>query len=194
MSFVDVILIVIIGGFAIAGYRAGFIHTLGSLVGTVLGVYFASRYYETFAALIMKWTGWEDNFSRILTFIVAFFIINRLIGLLFWFLDRTFGLVTRLPFIHSIDSMLGLVFGLLEGMIVIGISVYFINKFPVKADFMKSVAQSNVALYCVHFSSFLWPLLPKELVNVVNTFSKYTLPGNFTIPEFSTSTASSTTK
>ncbi len=190
MSLVDVILIVVIGGFAFTGWRAGLVHTLGALLGTVLGVYFASRYYENFAALIMKWTGWQDNFSKVLTFIIAFVVINRLIGLGFWLLDRTFGLITRLPFIHGLDSFLGLIFGLIEGMIVVGISVYFINKFPIKPDFIKSLAESSVALYCVHFSAFLWPLMPKELLTIVNTFSQFTLPGNFTLPNFSSSTFS----
>ncbi len=42
MSWFDISLIGVIALFALAGFRLGAIHTLGSVIGTILGVYLAA--------------------------------------------------------------------------------------------------------------------------------------------------------
>lgn len=163
MSFFDIILLIIIGGFALFGLWFGLVHTLGSLIGTVLGVYLAARFYAPVAAWLMHITGWNGNFSKVLVFILAFIIINRLVGLAFYFIDKLLSIVTRLPFIHSIDRLLGFAFGILEGAIVLGVSFYFINKFPLSPNFMNHVAASKVVPLCVAISSILWPFIPQAI-------------------------------
>jgi len=145
------------------GLWFGIVQTLGSLVGTVLGVYLAARYFEPVSALITKFTGWGGNLPKVLMFAIAFIIINRLVGLLFWLLGKALGLVTRLPFIRSMDRMLGLIFGLLEGALVLGVCIYFIGKFPLGAGFMGALQQSKVAPELVKPVTVLLPLLPEAL-------------------------------
>ncbi len=185
MSSVDIVLLIIIAAFAMTGWRVGIIHALGSLIGAVAGIYLASRYYQGFAAWLIHFTGWSGDFAKILCFILAFVIINRLVGFGFWILDKVFGIFTRLPFIHGLNNFLGLVFGLLEGIIVVGISIYFINKFALKIDFLKSLAQSNVALFSLKFSAFLWPLMPKDIVDIFNQLTQFALPSWLKLPAVS---------
>ena len=90
MILFDLILLLILGGFVAYGLWFGLIHTLGSLLGMVVGVFLASRYYELGAGWLMNITGWGDNFSKVLIFIIAFFIINRLVGFCFWIVDVCF--------------------------------------------------------------------------------------------------------
>ena len=45
MSTFDIVLLVIIGGFGLFGLWFGIVHTLGSLLGTALGIFLASHYY-----------------------------------------------------------------------------------------------------------------------------------------------------
>lgn len=163
MSFFDLALAIIIGAFGLFGLWFGLIHTLGSLVGTILGVYLASRYYTILADWLVGITGWTGNFPRVIMFIVAFIIINRLVGLLFWFIDRTLSIVTRLPFVNSLNRLLGLAFGLFEGVLVLGIAFYFINKFPLSQHFMDMVAASTIAPFTVAAASVLWPFIPEAL-------------------------------
>src|SRR3990167_126080 len=136
----DIILLVIIGCFGIFGLAFGLVQTLGSLIGTVMGVYLASRFYEQLAAWLSNLTGWTCNFPKVLMFIIAFVIINRLIGFLFFLIDKIFGIVTHLPFIKGLNRLLGLAFGITEGVIVLGIVLYIINKFPLSQDFMNALA------------------------------------------------------
>ena len=139
------------------------VQALGSLIGIVAGVYFASRYYEVLANWLIKATGWGENFSKVLVFIIAFILINRFVGLLLWIINKVLSLITRLPFIRSVNHLLGLVLGLMEGVIVLGVVFYFIAKIPLSASFMSQVTASKVAPFTVQTASILWPLLPEAL-------------------------------
>ncbi len=163
MGLFDVILFIIIGGFAIFGFWFGLIHTLGSLLGTVLGAYLASRYYEPMAGWLMSITGWEGNMPKVLMFIIAFVIINRLVGFGFWIVDKSLSFLTRMPFIKGINRFLGVVIGLFEGMITIGLILYFIDKFPLSEAIMIRIADSFLAPICISMANVLLPLLPEAL-------------------------------
>lgn len=163
MQLVDFILLLIIASFGLFGLWFGLIHTLGSLIGTIFGAFLASRFYEPFADLLIRWTGWEPNMSRLIVFIIAFVIINRLVGFGFWILDKVLSIVTRLPFINSINRFLGFVFGVLEGIVTLGLVIFFIERFPLSEIFMQQLAASAVAPELSRLAAILWPLLPDAL-------------------------------
>lgn len=170
MSFVDILLLIIIGGFGLFGLWFGFVHTLGSLLGTVFGVYIATRYYEPMAQWLVQYTGWGQNLSRVLMFAISFIILNRLVGLAFWLFDKIFSLVTRLPFINSLNRMGGLVFGIVEGLISVGFVIYFLERFPVSEKISDAVAVSTVAPFARDSIAVLLPLVPDALRLLRSTF------------------------
>lgn len=172
MPFIDIILICIIAGFAMFGLWFGLVHTLGSLLGTILGVFIASRYYEPFADWLISATGWGDNVARVIVFIIAFLIINRLVGVVFWFIERFSRIFTKLPIIGGFNRLFGFLFGLLEGVITIGIIIYFIERFPLSDRLMDSLAGSNIAPYTVDVANLLVPLLP-EAIRILNSTVEY---------------------
>ena len=169
MSLFDITLLVIISIFALAGLWFGLVHTIGSLAGTVLGVYLATRYYEPAANWLINTTGWGANFSKVLIFVIAFFIINRLVGLVFWVIDKILSVITRLPFVNGINRFLGLIFGVLEGVIVLGMVFYFIARFPVGDKFMAALSASQIAPTTVNVASVLWPLIPDAIRTLQST-------------------------
>ncbi len=173
MSFFDVILICIIVGFGFFGFWFGFVHTIGSLIGTVLGVYLATRWYYPLSGWIIHFTGWTGNFIKVIVFILVFVIINRIVGIIFFLIDKALSIFTRLPFIHAFDRFLGFAFGIGEGIIVIGVVLYFINKFPLTPAFMTDLAQSSVALLCVHVASLFLPLIPLALKQISDSVSNF---------------------
>lgn len=168
MPFFDLVLIIIVAGFALFGFWFGLVHTLGSLFGTVLGVYLASRYYVPAAEWLMKTTGWSNNVASIIMFIIAFIVINRLVGFAFFLVDRLFSIVTRLPFISGLNRMLGTIFGAFEGVFVVGIVLFFISKFPVNEAFMGAMNNSRLAAFCISTASILWPLIADTVKNAPN--------------------------
>ncbi|MFA6427377.1 MAG: CvpA family protein [Candidatus Magasanikbacteria bacterium] len=171
MSLFDIILLVLVGGFAMAGFWFGFVHTLGSLVGTLLGAFLASRYYEPMAEWLIRVTGWPENTSRVFMFIVAFFIINRLVGFLFWIVDKFLSIITRLPFIKSLNRLLGLALGLFEGVVTVGLILLFIERFPLSERIMSMVVASTVAPYVTSVAEILWFLMPDAVRMLESTIN-----------------------
>ncbi|MDD2757851.1 MAG: CvpA family protein [Patescibacteria group bacterium] len=173
MSFFDLVLLIIIVGFGLAGLWFGLVQSIGSLVGTVLGVYLAFSYYAPVASWIMATTGWQGNITRLVVFVVAFVLINRLVGLVFWLLNKIFGWFTRLPFINSVNRMLGLAFGLIEGAMIVGVTLYFIARFPLGANFMSALSASKVAPYLDSLISVLKPFIPEAIKIVKSTIGLF---------------------
>lgn len=163
MTWIDLSLLVIIGGFALFGFWFGFIHTAGSLMGTLAGAYLASRYYEPMAQWLMRITGWEGNTARVVMFVLAFFVISRAVGFLFFIVDKLLSIITRLPFISSINRVLGAALGFLEGVMTIGLILFFIERFPVSEKFMTILAQSELAPKFRSVADIFIPLLPDAL-------------------------------
>lgn len=163
MGAFDIILLVIIGGFGVAGFMFGFIHTFGSLLGTVFGVYLASRYYDILADLLIGILGWGGNGIRFVMFVIAFLIINRLVGLLFWFISKTLKLAATLMMLNIVNRILGVLFGIFEGVVTIGIAIYFIDKYPLSQKLMEMIVTSDVAPYTLKVANMLLPLLPKAM-------------------------------
>jgi membrane protein required for colicin V production len=163
MSIFDIVLLVIISGFALFGLWFGLVHTIGSLIGTAFGVYLASRYYEPVANWIIGFSGWNQNYIKVIVFIVSFTLITRLVGFVFWIMEKFLTIFTRMPFVHGLDKLLGAIFGVLEGAVVVGVSLYFIARFPISLSFMDGLAHSQVAPPLVKIASILVPLFPETL-------------------------------
>lgn len=163
MPNLDLILIGLIGLFAFFGFWFGLASSIGSLLGSIVGIFLASRFYMIPADWLMKFTGWSGNFPKFVSFAFGFLVINRLVGIAFYLADKALFVITSLPIIHSTNKLLGLIFGFAEGVIVIGISLYFYQKFPFWPPLTQQILVSKVAPFCINIASILWPLLPNML-------------------------------
>ncbi|TSC84865.1 MAG: membrane protein required for colicin V production [Parcubacteria group bacterium Gr01-1014_13] len=161
MSIFDIVLLVIIASFSLFGLWFGLIHTLGSLIGTVFGVYLASRFYEPVASWIINFSGWNQNYIKVIVFVITFLLITRIVGFVFWIMEKFLMIFTRMPFIHGLDRIMGAIFGALEGAVVLGVSLFFISRFPISLTFMQGLGESKIAPALVKLASILIPLFPE---------------------------------
>lgn len=169
MSIFDIVLLFIIASFGLAGLWFGLVHTIISLVGSVVAIYAASRYYSVVSDWLIGVTGWNANFSRVVVFVLAFILINRLVVLIFWLINKVLRLVTGLPVIRLADRLAGAAFGLLEGALILSIFFYFVVRYPVGQVFMDWVSASQVMPYLGKISALIMPLLPDALSVVRST-------------------------
>lgn len=163
MNWFDLSLVVITGSFVLFGFWFGFVHTAGSLIGTLAGAYLASRYYELAAVWLQHITGWEGNRTRVIMFVIIVFAVSRLIGFLFFLVDKILSVITRLPFISSLNRLLGAGLGFLEGVMTIGLFLFFVERFPVSEKFMEMLASSELAPKYRAVADVFIPLLPEAL-------------------------------
>lgn len=163
MVFIDIVLLVIVGAFAFFGFFFGLVHTLGSLLGTLVGIIFASRLvdpaFETFGFLFGGGT-----FARILLFILIFFIVTRLVGLVFWFLGKILHVLTWIPFAKSFDKLLGGLFGCIEGIIVVGVVLFYAMQVLPDDTLRTMLETSFVADFLIAMMSALQIFFPEAAV------------------------------
>ena len=112
---------------------------------------------------VINITGWSQNYVKVIIFVLTFILLARFVGFIFWIMEKVLTIFTRLPFIHGLDRLLGAIFGTLEGAIVVGVSLYFIARFPISLSFMDGLAHSQLAPPLVKLASILIPLFPEAL-------------------------------
>ena len=100
--------------------------------------------------------------GKVITFIVLFTLINRLIGFIFVLLDRTFDLISIIPFLKTINRLAGAALGFIEGGLVLGLALLFISE----TAFSGWLAASKVAPFLIGFAKAIMPLLPGLLERV----------------------------
>jgi uncharacterized membrane protein required for colicin V production len=165
MTIFDVILLVFLGGFVMFGLWFGFIHTLGSIIGTFAGAFFAGFGYNVLGGWLESIFG-HPNLMRIFAFIFIFIILNRLIGFAFYVLDKIFKFMLIIPFLKSVNRLLGGVLGFFEGLLVVGLSLFIIARFPLSDWFTGVLQASTLAPWFISTSNILQLMLPELLKQI----------------------------
>lgn len=159
MNSLDIILLILVGGFTLAGFWLGLIHTAGSLFGTIVGSFVAGQYYTYLAGWLGGIFG-ESNTISVISFIVIFILVNRAIGLIVHLIDRIFKIVSIIPFLKTINRLAGAILGFIEGVLVIGIFLYVASRYPMGDWFISNMKDSAVAHWLIFLSKIITPLLP----------------------------------
>lgn len=118
MLIIDILVIVVILAFAANGFKAGSIETLGRVLGAVVGFVAARSMVAWVVGYVSHFIGAQWAF--LVSFLVIFLAVDSLIGFLFRIAETLLKIFTRLPILKQINSFLGMLLGLLEGIIVIG--------------------------------------------------------------------------
>ncbi len=143
MLIIEIILIVLLLGFIGAGSKDGFVHAAGRLIGAILGFLAGKAWYLSLAPLLDVFlpAGW----ARIISFLIIFILITRLAGIIFKLVDGAFHLLSILPFLKSINSLLGGILGLLEGLLILGGAIYLITTLSLEPTLVAWLKGSAVA-------------------------------------------------
>lgn len=163
IGILDLILLLILFLFIAFGFVLGLIQTIGSLVGLVVGAWLAGLYYQPFAGWIQTLLPGHGGLANIIAFMLIFTIVNRLVGLLFYVLNKIFNIISIIPFTKSINRLLGALLGCLEGSLFIGISLLFIGHYSFSQWFSGILSASPLAGWFMSMAGFITPLLPATL-------------------------------
>ena len=162
MPIVDIIILIILAGFVFYGLFFGLIRTLGSLIGLVAGLWLTIVFYLTVFGWVKNLFFGHELAGKIIVFILLFTIINRLIGFVFALLDRTFDLLSVIPFLKTINRLAGAALGFIEGGLALGLLLLFISQ----TTFSGWLHVSKVAPFLISFAKAVTPLLPGLLDRV----------------------------
>jgi membrane protein required for colicin V production len=170
MNVIDITLVIALTAFVLGGLWFGVIHMIGSLLGVVLGAIGGGMLYSGVSDYLLPLVGGNENLAKLLAFFGLFIIINRLVGLVFWLIQKIFNVLAIVPFLKTFNRLLGAVFGLVEGMMIIGLMVYFAGRFPFSESFEAMLTTSPIARLFNLIGTILAPLLPDAVRAIRSIF------------------------
>ncbi|MDP2587131.1 MAG: CvpA family protein [Candidatus Komeilibacteria bacterium] len=163
MSAIDIIILVILALFVYKGVKLGLIESIGGILGLFVGAYMAGRYYQQVGDMLSGVLFGSQILANVLGFILVFIVVNRGIALLFWIIGKIFNLIAIIPFLRTFNHLLGGIFGLIEGVIFIGIIVFFLSLIPFTQGFGQKVEQSRFAGILETVGKIADPFIPDYL-------------------------------
>ncbi|HCR84202.1 MAG TPA: hypothetical protein DIW07_12510 [Lachnospiraceae bacterium] len=118
----DIVLCIIALGFVVSGYKVGLVRSLIELIGYIFAI-IASIMLADYAANIVSAILMKINpsmsFSPILIKIISMIITFILLQLLVQIISRALDAVFSLPGLNILNSLLGGIFGLFKGVLVV---------------------------------------------------------------------------
>ena len=173
MSWFDILILVIAGGYVWGGFWAGLIQSIGGVIGLFLGVIIASRTYESVGNFINPVFGGHEITGYIFAFLLVFMLVTRLVGLAFYFINKMFKFIAIVPGLKLLNNIGGAIFGFIEGALFIGLTLQFISHLPISNNFAELIANSALAGYCLTVAVWLVPLFPGVLKSAENMVDKF---------------------
>lgn len=153
-TILDIILLVVLLGFIITGLKAGLVRSLLGLVGYLFAIVASVALANRFSGLIGAWLfhGRTDNVLQIaLTKIAATVIFFALLQLLLRMIIGAVDTVFRLPVLHQVNALLGGVFGLLKGILVIFLFCAVLQlALPLLVQKYPEFTQKEIAQSCIY--------------------------------------------
>ncbi len=172
LSWFDLLLLLSVFGYVWGGFWTGLIQAIGGLVGLFVGEIIASRYYIHFGNLMTPVFKNNHLFANIFAFVLIFLIVTRLVGLLFYLVNKMFNFIAIVPGLKFLNRLGGAIFGFLEGALFVGITLQFITRLPISTPFAGTIAHSSIAKYFLDITAWLVPLFPGALKQAENAVNK----------------------
>ncbi len=172
MTTLDWIILAYIAIAVFNGFRSGLIHMVGALVGTIFSVALAGRWYEGLGSWLGALVFTNDLVAKVAAFVLLLTMFNRLFGLGFMLVNKVVNIVKLIPGISGLNRLGGGVLGLLEGVLVLGLTLYVATKFDVGEGWTNGLAESKLLPLFTGIAQIVVPLLPGAIKSVQSVVNK----------------------
>ncbi|BAI81043.1 colicin V production protein [Deferribacter desulfuricans SSM1] len=161
MGIIDIVLLIIIGVFAIKGLFRGLIGEVFGILGLILGYLLAYQYYQLTAKFASA-LGFNKSVSDVVGFVITFIIIYTIIIIISIILKKFFKKIQ----LGWADKLGGFLFGALKSSIILALALSFLVKtlppsFKLNKDLHKSPVAKNLLKITPYVFDYL-NKLPKE--------------------------------
>jgi len=140
-TLADLALLAIAAFFILSGLYHGFIRTAGSLVGLVGGTVVASWVIDWLSGIL---TLSEHPVWTIVFFVIILSLCAQLIGWIFVLIDRAYKLLSIIPFLSSINKLLGGIVGLIEAIAIVAAIGYAAATYLSQGSMQTAILDSQV--------------------------------------------------
>lgn len=143
MILTEIILVLILLGFAAGGWKDGFVSTFGRFIGALIGFLLAMRFSGVLEPLFGAFL--SDSWAKLVAFLLIFLLITRLIGFLFGLLGGVTKFLSHIPGIGLINNITGGIMGFLEGIVMIGGAIWLFTTSNIFPKILSALSGSAVA-------------------------------------------------
>lgn len=160
MSTLEITLLAVIIGFGLVGLKAGLVQSIGSIIGLVIGTAVATRTFDDVGGFLLPLFGGNQIAAAVTSFIIIVLLVSRGVGILVYLADKAFGII---PGVNILNRLGGLLFGLIEGALLIGVIFSLSSRLPLSESTQSMIADSRLIQFTVTVSKWLLPLFPEAL-------------------------------
>ncbi len=143
MSTLDIILGLFLLYFAFKGFTNGFIISIATLAGLVIGFYAASHFSEFTANWLQHDMGLKSSNIKLIAYIVTFVIVVILIYLLGRFLTG----VVKTVGLGIVNRLAGVLFGIAKGLLIASLLFLLFTRIDPHESLFKASHKKGSVLY-----------------------------------------------
>jgi membrane protein required for colicin V production len=152
MNLADLLIVIVLVVSVISAFAKGFFVEVFSLAGVFLGLFIAAANYGGFALWVLRVVHNREaaNLIAFLLIVLVVMVVASIVGRLLRGLFRSVGL-------GIVDRLLGAVFGLVEGCVVVTLVLMGIVAFLPRQDWLSNSRLAPVFLTAAHGGSQVVP-------------------------------------
>jgi uncharacterized membrane protein required for colicin V production len=154
MLILEIILALLLLGFASSRCKDGLIFTLGRLIAVAAGFIVAKLWFAN-VQFIFAWV-LPANWAGLAAFIAIFGAVDRAVLFIYGFIESVLNIIAGLPLIKTLNKWLGAILGLVEGAIVLGALSWVMVNFNLWPKITPLLLQSQVLKYVNQAMEFVF--------------------------------------
>ena len=164
MSTLDIILVIFLFYFAFRGFTGGFIISIATLAGLVLGFYAASHFSEFTANWLQHDMGLKSGNIRLIAYFVTFIIV---VVLVYW-LGRFMTGIVKTVGLGIVNRLAGALFGIAKGLLIASFLFLLLARMDSNGSLFTAAHKKGSVLYkpVSAIAPAVIPLLQKYTVKV----------------------------
>ena len=163
-NWIDVIAVIAIAFFVFWGIQRGVMRTLLDIFAVLLGIFFSGQLYRMLSASIMPFLKVQDPSVYAVTFIIFWVIAFAALELLAGYIMK----LVRISFIGVVEALGGSLLGLIQGILIVGITIQLCLMLPLSVD-IKGLFSTSMS------KKISVPTLTKSYSSIFSMFPKIRL-------------------
>ena len=128
-NWVDVVAVIIVAGFIFSGMQRGVMKTFLDVLAVLIAIFFSGQLYRSLTNTIMPFLKAQDPTIYAITFIVFWVISFMVLELFVGYIMK----LVKISFIGMVESLGGLLLGLLQGVLIAGIAIQICLMLPLSS-------------------------------------------------------------
>lgn len=166
MEITDIILLILIGAFAIRGLIKGLVHELFGIIAIVVGYVVAFKYSLVVGSMFDSFEFTERSLSA-LGFVIVFIVVYLLVMMVAVLISKVIKNVS----LSEVNRGGGMVFGAFKAMVILSIILTsFVSFLPKDSGFVKTTKNGVVSSFLLKLSPVIYDIVNKFGEKQVNPF------------------------